>query len=267
MSRRPLVALLLVIGLASCGVEVFGSGGQTTLETTSSTSLATTTSIAPTTTAPTPTTEPVDACVQAEPVARVFLDLVEFAMKDWEPIAANQVSGAEAAALLAELRGAASWPSGVSWTPHRSQTLSCEPSPGTSTTYWMRSSQASTSSRWRSRAAPMIRCSTTTVSRSTPSGASWSCSRRPRTSSGPGSRDVAPTSTVWSTSRSPDTSRPIRRSLRPRFRRQSRRHQDPGDTHEGNPEPRRDPGQYRVEERVALRGFQGDDRQQGDRGD
>src|SRR5690554_4321769 len=168
MSRRPLVALLLVIGLASCGVEVFGSGGQTTLETTSSTSLATTTSIAPTTTAPTPTTEPVDACVQAEPVARVFLDLVEFAMKDWEPIAANQVSGAEAAALLAELRGAASWPSGVSWTPHRSQTLSCEPSPGTSTTYWMRSSQASTSSRWRSRAAPMIRCSTTTVSRSTP---------------------------------------------------------------------------------------------------
>jgi len=26
-------------------------------------------------------------------------------MKDWEPIAANQVSGAEAAALLAELRG------------------------------------------------------------------------------------------------------------------------------------------------------------------
>lgn len=105
MSRRPLVALLLVIGLASCGVEVFGSGGQTTLETTSSTSLATTTSIAPTTTAPTPTTEPVDACVQAEPVARVFLDLVEFAMKDWEPIAANQVSGAEAAALLAELRG------------------------------------------------------------------------------------------------------------------------------------------------------------------
>src|SRR5690606_29861300 len=110
MSRRPLVALLLVIGLASCGVEVFGSGGQTTLETTSSTSLATTTSIAPTTTAPTttaptPTTEPADACVQAEPVARVFLDLVEFAMKDRDPIAANQVSGAEAAALLAELRG------------------------------------------------------------------------------------------------------------------------------------------------------------------
>src|SRR5690606_27801465 len=94
-----------VIGLASCGVEVFGSGGQTTLETTtSSTSLATTSSTAQTMTTTT-TTEPVDACVQAEPVARVFLDLVEFAMRDWEPMAANQVSGAEAAALLAELRG------------------------------------------------------------------------------------------------------------------------------------------------------------------
>ena len=104
MSRRPLVAVLLVIGLASCGVEVFGSG-QTTLETTtSSTSLATTSSTAQTMTTTT-TTEPVDACVQAEPVARVFLDLVELAMRDWEPMAANQVSGAEAAALLAELRG------------------------------------------------------------------------------------------------------------------------------------------------------------------
>ena len=35
----------------------------------------------------------------------MFLDLVAFAMWDWEPMAANQVSGAEAAALLAELRG------------------------------------------------------------------------------------------------------------------------------------------------------------------
>src|SRR5690606_22393622 len=266
MSRRPLVALLLVIGLASCGVEVFGSGGQTTLETTSSTSLATTTSIAPTTTAPTPTTEPVDACVQAEPVARVFRDLVEFAMKDWEPIAANQVSGAEAAALLTELRGP-SWPSGVSWTPHRSQTLSCEPSPGTSTNSWRRSSQASTNSRWPSRAAQMTRCSTTTVSRSTPCGASLSCSRRLRTSSGPGSMGVAPTSTVWSTSNSPTTSRPIAGGGGPLLRHQRRCHQDPDDTQERDPEPRRDPRQYRVEERVALRGFQDDDRQQGNRGD